>query len=78
MHLGVVKVGLLKLAKPEIISLFLVSAKKTQCYIELWQPLLHLELWIGATLNLLKISENNMYVHKTKINRYRQSRATKI
>jgi len=35
MHLGVVKVGLLKLAKPEIISLFLVSAKKTQCYIEL-------------------------------------------
>jgi len=32
MHLGVVKVGLLRLAKPEVISLHLLSAtKKTGC-----------------------------------------------
>jgi len=32
MHLGVVKVGLLRLAKPEVISIRLISAKKqTQC-----------------------------------------------
>jgi len=29
MHLGVVKVGLLKLAKPEVIKLCLISTKKT-------------------------------------------------
>ena len=32
MHLGVVKVGLLRLAKPEVIGLRLISAKKqTRC-----------------------------------------------
>jgi len=29
MHLGVVKVGLLQLAKPEVINLHLISAKKS-------------------------------------------------
>jgi len=31
MHLGVVKVGLLRLAKPEVINPRLILAKKTQC-----------------------------------------------
>jgi len=30
MHLGVVKVGLLQLAKPEVVSLCLILAKKTR------------------------------------------------
>jgi len=34
MHLGVVKVGLLRLAKPEVISLHLISAKKTNLMLE--------------------------------------------
>jgi len=41
MHLGVVKVGLLRLARPEVISQRIIfTTTKSRWKIELWQPLI--------------------------------------
>jgi len=64
MHLGVVKVGLLRLAKPEVISLCLILAKQINLMLDrtLKTPIIHLGV---VKVGLIRLAKREVFLKNT-------------